>query len=227
MDCGNFPAKRVAGDTVVVEADIFGDGHDLISAIALHRHSSDRRMTIARMQPLVNDRWRAEFNVKQLGFYLFTIEAWIDHFLTWHRDLRKRVAAAQSDLETQLTIGLEMIRAAARRARARDRRKLDAFAKAIASDDPIEVKLEEIWSSDLLELMWRNGDRSFVTRSPIEVAIEVDRPKAAFSTWYEMFPRSAGAQKLMARCATSRSISLASQRWVSTFCICPPFTRLV
>src|SRR6059036_2654960 len=88
VDAGLFPVKRVVGDTVVVEADIFADGHDVISAMVLERHASEKKPRDVRMIPLVNDRWRAEFPVNQLGYHVFTIEAWIDHFLTWHRDLK-------------------------------------------------------------------------------------------------------------------------------------------
>src|SRR5437870_13319823 len=101
------------------------------------------------MRPLVNDRWRAEFAVEQLGLYVFTIEAWIDHFLTWHRDLAKRDA---SDFDVQLAIGLEMVRAAHRRAKGRDKKKLSGFTTA--------TSIEDLQSSDLMELMERNADRA-------------------------------------------------------------------
>ena len=192
VDAGLFPAKRVVGDSVVVEADIFADGHDVLSAVVLHRHTSEKKPREVRMIPMLNDRWRAEFTVEQLGYTIFTIEAWVDHFLTWHRDLKKRAAAQQSDLDVQLLIGLEMIRAASKRAKARDRRKLDAVIKLLEGDEPIDAKVDEMYSADLLELMWRSAERRFVSRYPIEVFIEVDRRKAAFSTWYEMFPRSEG-----------------------------------
>ena len=183
VECGLFPAKRVVGDRVVVEADVFADGHDLISAVVQYRHASEKKTREVRMTPLVNDRWRAEFDVDQLGFYVFTIEAWIDHFMTWHRDLAKRDA---SDFDVQLAIGLEMVRDAHRRAKGRDKKKLAAFANAESIEDLVD-------SADLLKLMWRNGERRFASRYQIEVMIEVDRKKAEFSTWYELFPRSFGS----------------------------------
>ena len=197
VDHGLFPAKRVVGDVVIVEADIFADGHDLISAIVLEKHDTEKKWREVPMRPLVNDRWRAEFPVSTLGFHRFTIEAWIDHFLTWHRDLKKRVdgGAADEELRVQLLIGLKYIKAAAARAGARDRRKLETFATAIEGDDPLEEKIEDLWSDDLLALMWRNAERNFVTRHHTELAIEVDRPRAAFSTWYELFPRSTAADE--------------------------------
>src|SRR6266852_2865291 len=150
VDCGLFPAKRVVGDRVIVEADIFADGHDQISAVVQFRHASEKKMPEARMTALVNDRWRAEFTAEQLGFYLYTIEAWIDHFLTWRRDLAKRGA---DDLDVQLAIGLEMVREAHRHAKGRDKRKLLSFTKS--------ESVEDLQSADLLDLMWRNGERRF------------------------------------------------------------------
>ena len=197
VDGGAFPAKRVLGETVVAEADIFADGHDLISAIVLHRHDSESEWREVRMLPLVNDRWRAEFKVEKLGFHRFTVEAWIDHFLTWYRDLKKRVdgGAADDELAVQILIGLEHLRAAAARANARDRRKLDTFIKTLESGDPIAEKIEDVWSEDLLALMWRNAERKFVTSYDTELLIEVDRPRAAYSTWYELFPRSTAKEE--------------------------------
>jgi len=189
VDGGNFPAKRVEGDTVAVEADVFADGHDLISAVVVHRHADDSAPVTTRMRALVNDRWRAEFTASQLGFYFFFVEAWIDHFLTWHRDLQKR---ATEDVDVQLRIGLEMIRAAAARAGGRDRTRLAHYIETIESNGDVADKRHAVSSEELLDLMWRNGERKFVSRSR-EYAVEVDRKKAAFSTWYELFPRSAAA----------------------------------
>ena len=196
VDGGAFPAKRVAGEVVSAEADIFADGHDLISAIVLHRHEDTAEFTEVRMRPLVNDRWRAEFVVDRLGFHIFTVHAWIDHFLTWHRDLKKRVDAgvAEDELAVQLLIGLEHLRNAAARANPRDRRKLDGYIATLEGDDTIAQKIDDLWSEDLLGLMWRNAERKFVTTYDRELRIEVDPPRAAYSTWYELFPRSAAPE---------------------------------
>ena len=180
-----------------IEADIFADGHDLISAIVLHNHESEKKWREERMRALVNDRWTADIRVEQLGFHLFTVEAWIDHFLTWHRDLKKRVDAnvAEDELDVQLRIGLEQIRNAAARASARDRRKLESFIATLEGDEPLADRIDDMWSEDLLALMWRNAERKFVTRYERELSIEVDRPRAAFSAWYELFPRSAASEE--------------------------------
>jgi starch synthase (maltosyl-transferring) len=186
----------VAGDIVTVEANIFADGHDLISAVIQHRHEREQEWREVRLQELVNDRWRGEIAVEKLGFHFYTIEAWIDHFRTWHRDLKKRVAGGASDeeLKVQLQIGLAYIRDAAARAESRDRKKLESWASMLESDDATSDKIEDLWSEDLLALMWRNSERKFVSRLEREMQIEVDPPRAAFSAWYELFPRSAAAE---------------------------------
>jgi starch synthase (maltosyl-transferring) len=181
VDGGQFPARRVAGDVVELEADIFADGHDVLAAVVLVRHVTETQATELRMQQLFNDRWRAEVTLDRTGVWYFTVEAWVDHFQTWLRDLKKRGGA---DLEVQKQIGLAMIRAAVARARGRDAKRLERF---LAVDDP-----EDFESAELRDLMWRNAERRFVTRTGCEYAIEVDRRKAAFSTWYELFPRSFG-----------------------------------
>jgi starch synthase (maltosyl-transferring) len=83
VDDGAFPIKRIVGDTVTVEADVFTDGHDAISCVLLYKKQGDSEWTETPMEPLVNDRWRGEFQVHELGCYLYTVSAWVDRFKTW------------------------------------------------------------------------------------------------------------------------------------------------
>jgi starch synthase (maltosyl-transferring) len=181
VDGGQYPARRVAGDVVELEADIFADGHDVLAAVVLVRHATETRATEMRMQPLFNDRWQAEVTLDRTGAWYFTVEAWVDHFQSWLRDLKKRGGA---DFDVQRQIGVAMIGAAVARAKGRDAKRLERF---LTVDDP-----EDFESAELRDLMWRNAERRFVARTACEYAIEVDRRKAAFSTWYELFPRSFG-----------------------------------
>jgi starch synthase (maltosyl-transferring) len=184
VDGGRFPAKRVVGDVVQIEADIFADGHDLISAVVHHRSASEKKSRSVRMTQLFNDRWRAEIAVDEIGHTLFTVEAWIDHFLTWHRDLQKRTDA--DEIAVQMQVGVGMMRAAAARAKARERKRLEQYVATFEDGEIASV------TDELLDLMWKHGDRSLATTLPCELVIEVDRKLAAFSSWYELFPRSHG-----------------------------------
>ena len=111
IECGRFPIKRVVGDRVVVEADIFADGHDAIAAVIRYRHEDQGVWSEIPMQELGNDRWRAEFSVQHLGEYIYAISAWVDPVQTWFKDFVKRVAAGQ-DVQTDLQIGASLLNVA-------------------------------------------------------------------------------------------------------------------
>ncbi|HEV2215311.1 MAG TPA: maltotransferase domain-containing protein, partial [Terracidiphilus sp.] len=112
VDGGRFPAKRTVGDLVRVEADIFTDGHDAIAAVLrAHREDSGDWLEVP-MCPLVNDRWEGGFGVSELGRYGFKVEAWVDHFETWLRDLLKRIQA-ETDALVDYQIGADLVASAA------------------------------------------------------------------------------------------------------------------
>src|SRR2546430_4072397 len=104
IDCGRYPIKRVVGERVVVEADVFADGHDELTCVVLHRPQCEPRWCQAPMRLVVNDRWRGEFRVERLGCHLYTVQAWVDHFHSWSRDLLRRLEAGQ-DVRGELQSG--------------------------------------------------------------------------------------------------------------------------
>lgn len=182
IDGGRYAAKRVIGDSVVVEADIFTDGHDAIAAELLHRKAGVSAWSESRMEFLVNDRWRGKFFVHELGRYEFTILAWIDRFSTWNSGLRKKVAAGQ-DVRVELQVGAELVESAAQRARSDDRKRLEAFAHRLAENaiSPAE-RVAVALAPEMDELMRRFPDRHGATRYEREVPIVADPPKARFSS---------------------------------------------
>jgi len=184
IECGRFPIKRVVGEKVVVEADIFADGHDSIAAVIRHRHEEDERWSEVPLQFLWNDHWRGTFTVQKLGQHLYTISAWIDLFQTWYKDFRKRVAADQ-DVTVDLQIGAALLKNAAERASGADARKLQHLAKELNIVD-VDDRLAVLASA--------YADRTNASHYK-ELRITVDPIRARFSTWYEMFPRSYGTFK--------------------------------
>jgi starch synthase (maltosyl-transferring) len=188
IDGGVFPIKRTVGEKVVVEADIFSDGHDLLSCVLLFRKEEDRDWDAAPMDPLVNDRWRGSFQVSEMGRYRYTLKAWVDPFRTWRRDLRKRMDAGQ-DISVDLLIGRSLIEQAGRRARgavAKALRQRVAALSSAAEDEKVALALGE----ELAELMGLYPEKDSMTSYDKELPVVVERDKARFSTWYEMFPRS-------------------------------------
>jgi starch synthase (maltosyl-transferring) len=161
VDDGRYPAKRVVGDTVVIEADIFADGHPMIAAEVLHQ---GRRVP---MRLIANDRWRASFVVDRIGRQEFTIEAWIDRYGGFARDLTKKREAGR-DIALDLREGETLVR--------------DALG--VATSDPLVLLAPET-----LEAMRRLDTRRFLTKSANYI-IDVDRVGAGFASWYELFPRS-------------------------------------
>src|SRR6185503_20444918 len=104
VDCGRYPVKRVVGERVVVEADVFTDGHDAVVAELLFKFHSEKDWQIVAMTSLGNDHWSASFPVEHLGRYQYTVRGWADPYLTWRRDLEKRKQAGQ-DLSVEMLIG--------------------------------------------------------------------------------------------------------------------------
>ncbi len=187
IEAGRFPVKRILGDETVVEADALADGHDALSCALLYRKDGDVEWTEVAMEPLVNDRWRASFTVTELGRYHYTVQGWIDHFKTWSRDLAKRMKAGQ-DVSIDLLIGAELVEHAQQRARDLNAQWLAAFAKAIRAGG--EDGARQALSPELARLMAVYGERLFVTTYEKELEVVVDRERARFGAWYELFPRS-------------------------------------
>ncbi|MCC6493391.1 MAG: alpha-1,4-glucan--maltose-1-phosphate maltosyltransferase [Pirellulales bacterium] len=194
VDGGLFPAKRVVGDRVTVEADVFADGHDAVSAVVLYRRSDADNWSEAAMKPLVNDRWSAQFAVEALGTYSFTVCGWIDRFVTWQRGMRKRVAAGQ-DVAVEQAIGAELVCEAAAAAQGFDADRLHELERRLREGSVGAAVLAVAEDEELSRLMGRYAPRRFATTYAPELTIWVDRPKAGFSAWYEMFPRSAAAER--------------------------------
>ena len=186
IDGGRFPIKRVVGEGVIVEADVFTPGHDEVGCVLRHRAGDDMDWEETPMRPTLNDRWRGEFVVDRLARYFYSVEGWIDRFHTWTRDLVRRLEAGQ-DVSVDLQIGARLVSAAAERAGGEDATALREAARVLTTRRGQPVAL----SADLARLMARHPDRCFATRYERELEVVVDRPLAQFSAWYEMFPRSA------------------------------------
>ncbi len=189
VDGGRFAAKRTVGDTVAVGVDIFTDGHDAISAVVRYRREADSEWIETPLRALVNDRWAGEFIVSELGRYRFTVLAWVDHWETWLRDLRKRILA-ESDTPLDYQIGAGYIEEAARRGTGKDRQWLEKRASSLRTAGPIESQRVAATDQQLADTMARFPDRRFATDFERELEISVDPVRARFSSWYELFPRS-------------------------------------
>jgi starch synthase (maltosyl-transferring) len=190
VDGGRYPAKRIVGEPCVVEADIFRDGHQTIRAALKYRRKNDESFAEAPMLPLDNDRWRGEFVPRENTRYVYTIEAWTDLFASWRSDFKKKVAAGR-EVRSDLLEGVALIEKMLRRATASDREILTrCLAQLRASQNGFASALKIIEEPGVTEAAERAGERYGLLRYEPNLEVIVDRPKARFSTWYEMFPRS-------------------------------------
>jgi starch synthase (maltosyl-transferring) len=191
IDCGRFPLKALVGEKVEVEADIFTDGHDAVTAMLLYREEGEPEWIEAPLEFIINDEWKGSFRVTKVGRYLYTVMAWVDRFKSWRHDLQKRFEAGQEDLNVNLLVGSNLIAEASGRASKVDRQTMQDWMKALESSQVSQVEKTELaLSEEAFRLMQKYSDRRFCFTYPRELPVSVDRMKAQFSTWYEMFPRS-------------------------------------
>ena len=169
-----------------VESDIYIDGQDALSAVLRYRKQGHSRWSEVPMEPLVNDRWWGEFELTQTGVYQYTLQAWVDPYKSWREVLTKKITAGQDVTLDRLT-GAELIEKAAQHASGKARRLLGQFAVALRSDN---TGGEDIVTDELAALMKKFPDRSREVSYDKVLSVEVDRKKAGFSAWYELFPRS-------------------------------------
>jgi len=191
IDCGRHPVKRVVGDSLRVEADIFKDGHDLVSARLKWRKVGDVAWNETPMHPVGNDRWQGTCSLFENALHEYTIEAWGDLFRSWQHEFRKKVEGGLTQLKSETLEGAAIIRAAARRAlEERDKARLTEIAKLVETAPPDQVDAIAHWPEvEALMLAW--ADRSLSTEYLPYPRVFVDRERAQFTAWYEFFPRSA------------------------------------
>ncbi|MGH7583604.1 MAG: alpha-1,4-glucan--maltose-1-phosphate maltosyltransferase [Gemmatimonadales bacterium] len=191
VDAGRFAAKRVVGDVVVVEADVFAEGHDRVAGVVRVRGPGDEAWQEATLEPIpkVSDRWQARFAVDRVGTWEYTVEAWVDDFATWRHGLERKVEAGQS-VSLELVEGAELVREAAGRADGDDRKRLAAITETFIANRVSDERIALGLSDDLALLMARCPDRSRSTTYTRVLPLLVERERARYGAWYELFPRS-------------------------------------
>ena len=188
VDGGRFPVKRIVGDVLEVEADIFADGHEQIRAAVQFREVGSREWREAPLAHAGNDRWQGRVPLTALGRVEYTIAAWRDRFRTWRDEVSKKVAADQ-DVSVEMVEGQALVAEARDHARGEDRKALARRLAALERAKP-GAGLSVLMETALLALMDRAGPRANLTHYGHVLEVVVDRPQAVFAAWYEMFPRS-------------------------------------
>ena len=187
VDEGRFAVKSIVGRAVDVEADIFMDGHEVLAACVAWRAADETEWREVAMVPVGNDRWQASFTPTRLGRHMFMIKAWHDRWESYRSGVIKKRDAGV-DIALDLQEGLILASDISRRARREDRETADMLQGVIESADA-----GALLSDTVAEAMARLDVRPFETHSSDTFPVAVERRQAAFSSWYELFPRSQSA----------------------------------
>ena len=190
---GRYPAKAVVGETVPVSADIFRDGHDILGARVRWRPCDKEAWETAHLRDAGNDRWEGEIQPTTLGLHEFVIEAWTDSYATWRHKVEAKLGAGQ-DITVELEEGARLMETRATGDKAR-LKKIAAGLRAVTV--PVEDRLVPAFDGEVEEMFREPGRTKAITTSA-PMKLWVDRERALFSAWYELFPRSEGG---LAACA--------------------------
>jgi starch synthase (maltosyl-transferring) len=189
-----FPTKAIVGERVTVSADIFRDGHDLLGARVRWRQvgrDDKARWSMAPMEDRGNDRWEAVISPSQIGRHEIVVEAWRDRFATWRHDVEIKAGISHDDVELELEEGARILEALAAGVTARDQRRvLDAAAGLRRASCSVHVRLNAGLDDRVARLVATVPDADLTEAPPLP--LWVDRPRALFGAWYELFPRSEG-----------------------------------
>ena len=187
VDGGKYLAKRTVGETVYVTANIFGDGHDHLRAIVSYRKGTASTWHTVEMKPTWNDEWSATFPVTDEGVYGFKVIAWVDHFDTWYDGFCKKTAA-KVDVHVELMEGVLFLKHLAG-----NNQLLLRAAQKLEDKNRYAEALEEVLSESFAQLVHDHPLVEHETTTD-ELFVRVESAKARFSSWYELFPRSASLQ---------------------------------
>ncbi|MFH0754359.1 MAG: alpha-1,4-glucan--maltose-1-phosphate maltosyltransferase [Candidatus Omnitrophota bacterium] len=189
VDGVKFPVKRVIGERVVVRADVFADGHDKVLAFLLFREAGAETWQRSRMTFLENDAWSASFMIEKQTNYVFTVRGFISEFSTWLEDLKKKVASGLN-VALDLQIGAKIIRDAVAHCPVSESEKLLTWASVLEKPHDMAKAISSALEDELLLIMENSLDVARSVTFEPEITVEVDRARALFSSWYEIFPRS-------------------------------------
>lgn len=194
VEGGEYRAKTAQQEDLIFSASIFGDGHDVLAAAILLKGEKEKQWKEIPLTLTVNDHWETTLRLDQIGIYQFQVMGWIDHFATWKKGLRKKFEAGQN-VKVEFQIGAEMLRKAAEKAASKEKPTLLRWSDQLETEESGETGVNLAFDDKMGELMRKCRDKDLTTTYPQTFEIEVERKKAAYSTWYELFPRSASEEE--------------------------------
>lgn len=191
LDGGRWPVKREVGDRMEVSADIFKEGHDVLASVLRYRPVTDEHWHETPMVPLDNDRWVGHFDLSRNTRYRYCIGAFVNLFESWRIEVTKKHEAGER-IDSELLEGRTLVEETARRTAGRDQERFLEWLNRWAAADSAALQLEVALNADLKELVEQHQERHAWTVYDHELEVVVDRERARYGAWYELFPRSQG-----------------------------------
>jgi starch synthase (maltosyl-transferring) len=189
LEAEKYPLKRVIGDAQEFRVHAFTDSHDIITADFCHRRKGAKDWIKNAMHEAGNDEWTYNLQPWEIGLYEYCVMSAVDHFGSWRHSFARKLEDGQS-ADVELAIGGDIVLEAAKRAKGDDKVSLKEFGNTLKDSDRIDrERIDAAHSEELRGLVSRCFDAKLATQSSIHLLM-VERKLAAFSTWYEYFPRS-------------------------------------
>ncbi len=189
IDGGRFPVKRVEGDTLTVQADILTDGHDKVNACLLYRKAGLKKWESNPMFSLGGERWQGSFTVDKTGLWEYTVQAWVDHPISWNYDTKRKIEGWQ-EVGVELQQGALLIEELLKNAPKKDQADLKKVVSIFRNPKNYEQATQMVIDNRLMPYFQKYP----LIQNPSVYApylqLRVDRKKASFGAWYELFPRS-------------------------------------
>ncbi|HNP97355.1 MAG TPA: DUF3416 domain-containing protein, partial [Cyclobacteriaceae bacterium] len=135
-----------------------------------------------------NDSWACDIQLDKQINYVFTVEAWIDHFETWYDGIVKKINA-NIDVSVELMEGANYLKELS----AGKNKELDTIASLFEDKKKTKESIGKVTSASFAQIVHQFPLRHFETRYPKELVVKVESSRTLFTTWYELFPRSASS----------------------------------
>jgi starch synthase (maltosyl-transferring) len=191
VSCGAYPAKAVRGEQVEVSATVFREGHDAVAADLVVCRPDGTALPFLRMTPGWNDRWEASFTPDCEGEWAFHVAGWSDPLGTWWHDAPLKVDAGV-DVELTLEEGAVLYERAASDLEPSLKPVVLKALHALREEGQPRARHDAALDPTVVQVLRQHPIRELVTTSTAH-PLRVERPRALYGAWYELFPRSEGA----------------------------------
>ncbi|MGN6699927.1 MAG: alpha-1,4-glucan--maltose-1-phosphate maltosyltransferase [Thermomicrobiales bacterium] len=192
LGCGRYAIKRIAGEHLRIAADILKEGHDTLAAEVRYRLAPAGAWQHQPMTYTYNeDEWSATIPLEAIGTVEYTVAAWTDHFSSWTEELRRKTGAGVN-VGSELLEGEALVRETAHRAPPDVAARLTHYADRLHAAECQTDKVELALAPELADLIAPYEARGDLTVYDRTLRVTVDRERARFGAWYELFPRSQG-----------------------------------